>query len=59
MSKPIETWKGSRVVITYYQRPTYHSRLYVNYGETATLTHAKHKTRKGVSNWCYKVLCAE
>ena len=56
MTKPIETRKGSRIVITHYQRPIYYSRLYVNYGETATLTSAKHKTRKGMNNWCHKVL---
>ena len=48
--------KGSRVVISYYQRPIYYSRLYVNYGETATLTNAKHKTRKGRDKWADKQL---
>ncbi len=56
MNTQFETHKGSRVVITYYQRPVYLSRLYVNYGETATLTNAKHKTRKGRDKWAYKVL---
>ena len=56
MSKPIETRKGSRVVITYYDHGIYSSRLYVNYGDTATLTHAKHKTRKGRDKWADKVL---
>ena len=56
MNTQIETRKGSRVVITHYQRPVYLSRLYVNYGDTATLTHAKHKTRKGRDTWADKVL---
>ena len=52
----IETWKGSRVVISFYQHKTYYSRLYVNDGGTATLTNAKHKTRKGRDRWAKRVL---
>ena len=33
----------------------YLSRLYVN-GDTATLTHAQHKTLKGAITWANKVL---
>ena len=34
------------------------SRLYVNDGETATLTFAKHKTREGAERWARKVLAS-
>ena len=52
----IRITRGSRVIISHYQRPMYYSRLYVNYGNTATLTHAKHKTRKGRDRWADKQL---
>jgi len=56
MSNQIETSKGSRVVITCRQGGKYYSRLYVDYGSVATLTHATHKTRKGRDKWAEKVL---
>lgn len=46
-----------RVVISYSNDGSkWSSRLYVNDGETATLTNAKHKTRKGAEAWARKVL---
>ena len=55
--KITETWQGSRVVFTICNSPKhYNSRLYVNHGETATLTHANHKTKKGAIRWANKVL---
>jgi len=49
---------GSRVVISTNQNTArvWESRLYVNYGKIATLTHATHKTEKGVERWAKKVL---
>ena len=32
------------------------SRLYVNCGETATLTHAKHKTKQAAQEWASRQL---
>ena len=45
---------GSWVVITNVQNTTYSSRLYVNYGETATLTAAKHRSEAGSRKWAAK-----
>lgn len=52
------TQKGSRVVISWSQDGgrNWSSRLYVNGGETATTTEAKHKTRKGAEGWAKKIL---
>lgn len=47
---------GSRVVIATESNGRYHSRLYVNKGETATTTAASHATRAGVKLWATKVL---
>jgi len=53
-----ETKVGSRVVISNNQNTggEWQSRLYVNNGETATLTAASHKTRQGAEKWARKVL---
>lgn len=53
-----ETIKGSRKVISSRNGEGYEwsSRLYVNNGETATLTCAKHKTEKGARAWADKTL---
>lgn len=48
---------GSRQVVTCENNPgSFSSRLYVNRGETATLTAAKHKTLAGARKWAAKVL---
>jgi hypothetical protein len=53
-----EITSGSRKVIAF--RNTEHdkwqARLYVNNGETATLTSGKFKTDKGLNKWAEKVL---
>ncbi len=53
-----ETTKGSRKVISFSNGEGYgwSSRLYVNNGETATLTCAKHKTENGARAWADKTL---
>lgn len=53
-----ETRKGSRVVISNCQNSAgvWQSRLYVNNGETATLTCARHKTESGARRWARKHL---
>lgn len=48
--------KGSRKVISIKDGEWWHSRLYVNYGDTPTQTHAQHKTSAGVERWAKKVL---
>ena len=50
--------KGSRIVKIDNQNTAriFQSRLYVNRGETATLTHAEHKTLQGALRWADKVL---
>lgn len=47
----IEITKGSRKVISFRCGDKWESRLYVNNGETATLTCAKHKSEAGVRKW--------
>lgn len=51
-----ETTKGSRKVVSCESGYGWDSRLYVNHGETATLTCARHKTSKGAKAWAMKVL---
>lgn len=52
-----EIASGSRKVIGFSNDGSrWESRLYVNHGETATLTSAKHKSRKGAESWARKVL---
>lgn len=60
MAQQIETTAGSRKVISFRNGEgyTWSSRLYVNHGETATLTSAKHKSEAGVRKWAAKVLAA-
>ena len=50
--------KGSREVYISNQNTAgiFESRLYVNRGETATLTHASHKTLTGAIRWANKIL---
>jgi hypothetical protein len=57
-TETITTKTGSRQVITTNQNTAgiWESRLYVNNGETATLTSAKHKTKEGAIKWANKVL---
>lgn len=55
----ITTTNGTRRVISFannYEGATWHSRLYVNDGETATLTARKHSTEAGAIKWAKKVL---
>ena len=54
----IKTVNGSRMVITDNRNSAgvYESRLYVNNGESATLTCAKHKSRAGAIRWANKTL---
>ena len=49
---------GNRVVRTCNQNSAgiFESRLYVNKGETATLTCAKHKTLAGAQKWAIKAV---
>ncbi len=56
--KQHESIKGSRKVITTTNdgNAPFWSRLYVNHGETATLTNATHKTLAGAQKWAAKVL---
>lgn len=54
--KTIETRNGSWVVRTIVEQAQYSSRLYVNNGETATLTHATHSTEAGAKRWAAKQL---
>ena len=55
--RQIETTNGSRKVIsTSNDGSDWSSRLYVNHGETATLTSANHKTQKGAEQWAKKTL---
>ena len=56
MSAKIETRNGSRIVIGFCTGAGYDSRLYVNNGNTATLTSARHKTEAGARKWADKVL---
>ena len=60
MAKQIEITKGSRIVKSFTNGEGYSwtSRLYVNNGETATLTCAKHKTEAGARKWAAKVLAS-
>lgn len=54
----IEITKGSRKVIAFRNSPAHrwHARLYVNNGETATLTVRTFKTDKGLKKWADTVL---
>jgi hypothetical protein len=55
--KQFEIIKGSRVVTGFSNDGSnWSSRLYVNHGETATLTCANHKTLNGAQKWAKKVL---
>ena len=58
--RQFETRNGSRVVISFSNGAgfSWSSRLYVNNGETATLTCAKHKTEAGARKWAAKMLAA-
>ena len=47
---------GSRVVKVTNQEGTYFSRVWVNYGETATTIHATHTTESGARKWAAKQL---
>jgi len=60
MAQQIETRIGSRVVISFRNGEGYSwsSRLYVNNGETATLTCSKHKSEAGARKWAAKTLAA-
>lgn len=48
--------RGSRQVVSFKNGDRWDSRLYVSHGETATLTHATHKTQKGAQRWAEKIL---
>ena len=50
--------KGSREVVISNQNTAgvFESRLYINRGQTATLTHATHKTLAGALKWANKIL---
>lgn len=52
------TKNGSREVVSTANDASsiWSSRLYVNHGETATLTCAKHKTQAGAVKWAKKTL---
>lgn len=52
------TTSGSRQVVTTANTSEgpWSSRLYVNNGETATLTNASHKTEAGAQKWAKKTL---
>jgi hypothetical protein len=54
----IEITSGSRKVIAFRndEASKWEARLYVNNGETATLTCGKFKTEKGLRNWASGVL---
>lgn len=54
----IEITNGRRKVIAFRNDETYpwEARLYVNNGETATLTCGKFKTEKGLRTWAAKKL---
>lgn len=54
----IEITNGSRKVIAFRndEASKWDARLYVNRGETATLTCGKFKTEKGLRKWANKVL---
>lgn len=56
----IETRAGSRLVIAASngEGAAWTSRLYVNGGETATLTTARHKSEAAARKWAAKVLAA-
>lgn len=63
--KQHEMTNGTRKVVTteesFMTSPDgfkFRSRLYVNKGETATLTCAKHRTMAGARKWAAKVLAA-
>ena len=47
---------GSRQVIGWVQDGLYSARLYVNHGETATLTNGKWKTLQGMKRWAKRTL---
>lgn len=53
----IEITNGSRKVIAFRndESSQWNARLYVNHGETATLTCGKFKTEKGLRQWATKV----
>jgi hypothetical protein len=59
-AQQIEIKAGNRLVIASRNDETYpwSSRLYVNGGETATLTSAKHKSEAGVRRWAERVLAS-
>lgn len=50
---------GSRQVIAMWTGTQWDARLYVNNGETATLTSGKFKTEKGLAKWAARVLPRE
>jgi hypothetical protein len=60
MTIQFETTAGTRKVISFAndRNSIWHSRLYVNNGETATLTSAKHKSEAGARKWAAKALAA-
>jgi len=49
---------GSRMVVISEGGRGFSSRLYVNHGETATLTSATHKTKDGALRWAAQKLNA-
>lgn len=55
-----ETKRGSRIVKSFRnaEGSTWFSRLYVNAGETATLTASKHQTEAGARRWAEKALAS-
>ena len=56
--RQFEATNGIRKVITTQDGPkcAFHSRLYVNGGETATLVAAIHKTERGARTWAARQL---
>lgn len=58
VNRNIEIERGSRKVIAFRNGAgfVWEARLYVNKGETATLTSGRFKTERGVRQWAEKVL---
>ena len=56
--RTFETSNGSRTVVTTNQNTggEFQSRLYVDFGNVATLTSASHKTEAGARRWAEKKL---
>jgi len=56
MIKKIKSKSRTVIINNMNTAKIFESRLFVNHGETATLTHADHKTLKGAERWASKVL---